>query len=315
MSVVARAEFLTRRRAGVGGSDIPILAGLSPYDRGVHDLYLDKIGDSEPAEPSWAMEVGVVIEDAIATLYSRKTGKTVVRSNVLVRHPEHPWAIGNLDRKVRGERRLVEIKNRRALSRAEGIPADVECQVQWYLGVTRYPVADVAILVGGSDLRISEVVRDEAYFRDLLTIAADFWTRVETRTPPDIDGSASAARYLAATYPWHRRDLDLVPADAALEALAAEFHEARGDRLVAEGRERTAENAIKAVLGEAPGVEGDGWRITWRRTADYPRVDWKAVAAEFQADPAAYQAAVAAHTVTVEGTRQFRPTFPGDSSD
>lgn len=300
------AAWHEARRHGVGGSDIPILAGLSTYHRGIHDLYLEKIGEVAPAPSSPAMEVGSVIEDAIAILYSRRTGKAVTRANVPARHPDYPWAIGNLDRKVRGERRLVEIKNRRMLSKAEGLPADVECQVQWYLGVTRYPVADVAILVGGNDLRIVEVLADEAYFRDLLVIGGDFMRRVDRREPPDIDGSDAAARYLAATYPWHRGE-DLVPATPDLEALSGELGAAKVALREAAGRVGTAENAIKALLGESPGVQGDGWKITWKRSAGHTKTDWKAVAAEVIADfsPAVRERIVARHAVPVAGSRRF----------
>jgi putative phage-type endonuclease len=309
-----RAEaFHERRRSGIGGTDIVILAGLSPYDRGPHDLYLEKRGEAEPQVSSKVMRIGQVIEDAIAILYAEETGRKVVRSHVLVRHPDHEWAIGNLDRKVRGERRLVEIKNRRALSKAEGLPADVECQVQWYLGVTRYPVADVAILVGGNDLRIIEVWRDEPYFRDLLAIGGKFWRDTQQGIAPPIDGSASAGRYLASKYPWHRTDEPLAWADADMEALAQDLARARADRLDAEGREATVSNAIKALLGESPGVEGDGWRITWKRSADYRRVDWHAVADDFMHYQDEYRAAVEEHTKTVEGTRRFDARFEGEA--
>lgn len=299
-------DWHAARRTGIGGSDIPILAGLSPYSRGPHDLYLEKRGEREPEPGTDAMEVGQVIEDAIATLYARRTGRQVTRANRLARHPQYPWAIGNVDRKVRGERRLVEIKNRRHLGRRDGLPADVECQVQWYLGVTRYPVADVAILVGGNDLRIVEVVADEPYFRDLLVIAGDFWRRVEQGTPPDLDGSAAATRYLAATYPWHQGD-DLVPAGPDMDVMASQLRLARGAAADALAQVDTVENAIKAVLGDAPGVQGAGYRITWKRSADYERTDWKAAAQAAGVDPET----IANHTVTVEGTRRFLATWEG----
>ncbi len=299
------------RRSGVGGSDIPILAGLSPYrNLGIHDLYLLKTGQLEPSPSTPAMEVGQVIEDAIAILYARRTGKAVVRANQLARHPDHAWAIGNIDRKVRGERRLLEIKNRRSSTRE--LPADIECQVQWYMGVTRYPVADVAILVSGSDLRIVEVTADEAYFQDLVVIAGDFWRRVVAGDPPDIDGSASAARYLAAKYPWHQGD-DLAPADADIEHLAQQY---RAGKEIASGGVSimaAAENAIKALLGESPGVQGDGWRITWKRSADYHKTDWaSAVKSYVDEDPmrlVAFEPHTQKHTRVVEGSRRFVPTF------
>lgn len=308
------ADWHATRRSGIGGSDIPILAGLSPYGRGIHDVYLEKIGELEPSPSSPAMEVGQVIEDAIATLYTRRTGRKLNRSLTIRRHPDYAWAIGNIDRRVRGEHRLVEIKNRRSLTKAEGLPADIECQVQWYLGVTGYPVGDVAMLVGGNDLRIIEVDADADYFRDLLVIAGDFWRRVEQRQPPDIDGSASAARYLAATYPWHRKDDDLVPATPDIERIAQELRQARQAAQDGLGRLATAENAMRAVIGDAPGVQGAGWSVTWRRSADYARTNWAEVAKDLAGIVPAdqFHEIQTAHTTKVEGTRRFVAKFEGD---
>lgn len=304
-------EWHAARRLGVGGSDIPVLAGLSPYGTGIHDIYLEKIGELEPRPSSPEMEVGSVIEDAIAILYQRRTGRKAIRANVIRRHRDHPWAIGNLDRVIVGERRLVEIKNRRAATRE--LPADVECQVQWYLGVTGYPVADVAMLVGGSDLRILEVKADASYFDDLLTIAGDFWSDVESRTPPAIDGSESAARYLAHRYPWHTSEV-LLPANADVEKLALRLAAAKVARDDALSQVRLVENGIKALLGEAPGIEGADWKITWKKTADYSRTDWHGTAAALRpADDAEWEAAVREHSKRVDGPRQFRTYGLGTS--
>lgn len=307
-----RAAWHAARRRGIGGSDIPVLAGLSPYDATPHDIYLEKTGQIEPRPASPAMEVGEVIESAIAELYTRRTHRQLRRRGLVV-HPEIPWAMGNIDRKVSGERRLVEIKNRR---RVEGrdVPADVECQVQWYLGVTGWPVADVAMLVGGSDLRIREIAADPAYFSDLVTIGSDFWRRVEEGRPPELDGSAGAARYLAAKHPTHTSD-ELVAGGADVDAIVAEFRRLRAESLATLEELGAAENAIKALIGDAPGVTGPGYRIYWKRSADYAKVTWKLVAEGLRqtAPPDIYEHLVELYSETVSGARRFMPYFEGDT--
>lgn len=48
MNQIARDEFLHRRRAGIGGSDIAAILGLSKY-KTAYDVWLDKRGEA-PAE-------------------------------------------------------------------------------------------------------------------------------------------------------------------------------------------------------------------------------------------------------------------------
>ena len=306
-------EWHAERALGVGGSDIAIVAGLSPYGRNQFDLYAEKVGLTEPPEANEYMEAGRRLEPVVADWYADRTGRKLVRANRIIRHPDHHWAFGHLDRKVQGERRLVEIKVTRS-RRWDGaaLPGDVECQVQWYMGVTRYPVADVAVLIAGLELQIITLTADESYFRDLLVIGREFWDRVERREPPPVDGSEGARRYLAARYPWHRNEQLLNPTPE-LDQLAVELRDAREGEREAEGRKRTAENAIKALLGDAEGVMGAGYRITWKRTADGTRIDWERVASQMRPEnPTVYDALIEAASQIVPGTRRFLAKFEGD---
>ena len=308
-------EWHDERRTGVGGSDIAIIAGLSPYGRGVHDLYMEKRGEGIPFEVNDQMEAGWRLEPVVADWYRDRTGRQVVKANRLIRHPDYPWAIGHLDRKVRGDRRLVEIKTTR--SRRWGprdIPPDVECQVQWYMGITRYPVCDVVVLIAGSTLQITEVPADEAYFRDLLVLAGEFWARVEQGNPPPIDGSPSAARYLAGKYPWHRAESLLAPTPD-FDELATLLRDARAAKATAEAAEGAVTNAIKELLGDAEGVQGAGYKVTWKHASNYPKTDWAAVAAGLRPHaPDQYDALTEAHTKEIDAGRRFVATFEGDNA-
>ena len=42
----------------------------------------------------------------------------------------------------------------------DAIPLPYLCQCLWYLGITNLPEIDVAVLLGGSDLRIYTITRD-----------------------------------------------------------------------------------------------------------------------------------------------------------
>ena len=67
------------------------------------------------------------------------------------------------------------------------IPIYYETQVQWYLGVTGARVAYVAVLLGGSDFRIYQVIRDNAVIEALQSRCHDFWfEHVLKNVPPEV---------------------------------------------------------------------------------------------------------------------------------
>ena len=153
------------------------------------------------------MAWGRRLEPLVAAAYTEATGRRLRRVSRLLRHRERPWQLASIDREVVGERRLVEIKTTRSprWDGADPVPADVLAQVEHYLSVTGYDVADVAVLIGGSDLRVIEVGRDDGYIRDLIEIEADFIRRIETRTAPPIDGSEATRRALGRLHPQRQR--------------------------------------------------------------------------------------------------------------
>ena len=74
---MTRAEPLDRN-AGIGGSDVPVILGLSPF-RSAVELWAEKRGEGEPQKPSLPMRIGSLVEGAIATLYAERQGVTVRR--------------------------------------------------------------------------------------------------------------------------------------------------------------------------------------------------------------------------------------------
>ena len=132
---------------------------------------------------------GRTLEPVIRQRYADVTGRTVTVPNEILRHPQHDWMLANIDGEVTGER-ILEVKTARS---AEGwgepwsadIPEAYIIQVQHYMIVRAYPVADVAALIGGNDFRIYTVPAD-AELQDLIIHReAAFWDMVKAGTPPD----------------------------------------------------------------------------------------------------------------------------------
>jgi putative phage-type endonuclease len=314
-------EWLALRRTGIGSSDAPVIAG----ERGsVLELWAQKSGLVEPETPdedtARLFEWGHRLEPVVADWYADTTGRQLQRVNQMLRHPEVAYAFASLDRRVVGERRLVEIKTTRfGWTGGEEVPGAVLAQVQHQLWVTGYEVADVAVLTGGSEPRVHEIPRDDTFIADLAFLEAEFWGWVMSGTRPPVDGSENARRVLAKLHP--RNDGTLLPLTPDVDALVSDWLAAKAAVKQAEATEATHANALRAVIGDADGVEG---RVTWKKNADSARVNWPAVAKVYRSvierlgpiadsvlstevGTTALDDVESIYTTTVEGPRVLRP--------
>lgn len=261
-------EWLEYRRTVVTGTDIPVLLGLSPY-RCEADLADEKLHGTTQDE-TLRMRIGSALEDLIASEYETRTGRRVRRSHGMVRHPEIEWAAASLDGTVIGERRIVEMKRTGSRTRfADGIPQDVEAQVAWQLGVSGYPVADIAILTDDS-LTVHEQAADPALFADLVTLAEDFRRRLAEGGPFARDAARIRRDHPTDDGTEIEADGDTAEAVRALLDIRAQIarHEATEEALKA---------AIQARMGDAAVLTGPGFRVTWKRTKDREETDWKSL--------------------------------------
>lgn len=186
-----RGEWLEARRGGIGASDAPAVCGVSPWKTPLH-VYLEKTGELEDSD-SKAKEWGRKLEDIVAQAYSEETGRPVYKpARPIEYHPQLPWLRCSLDRltEADGKGRVLECKTVRADSDEWGAPGTDEIplyyllQCQHQLCVTGMERCDLAALFGGQELRVYEVERDEEVLSSLRRICAEFWNRVEKRSPP-----------------------------------------------------------------------------------------------------------------------------------
>lgn len=300
-------EWVAAHHAGVGASEIPIIAGESPY-RSALELWAEKTGRVQPepdAETAELYEIGHLMEPVLLTIYERRTGRHPKRVHKMLAHREVPWALASLDAQA-PVRRAVEAKwSNSSRWRGEGIPDDVLMQVQWQLFVTGWDVADVVALVGRSS-RVVEVPRDQGLIDDLYALAAEFWGHVTSGVAPEPDGSESARRTLVRLHP--EDDGTYLPATPDLVELVDLYRSAKVARSAAEDAEKGIGNALRAVLRDASGIEG---LCTFRKSADATRVNWPAVASAFRQlvtghpDPV-LDAIVDLHSETLRGPRVLR---------
>ena len=182
-----RAEWLELRRNGVGGSDAPIICGeskwMTPYQ-----LYLEKCGELPEQPENPYMLWGRLLEPVVLSQYQEMTGIQFEATDPIVYHPVIPWMFFSPD--AVAEDRIIQAKTART---AEGwgdpgtdeIPRPYIVQVQHEMFVAGKELADVPLLVGGSDFRIYQVEADKELQKLIVGKEEEFWKQVEAKVPPE----------------------------------------------------------------------------------------------------------------------------------
>jgi putative phage-type endonuclease len=308
------AAWDAERINGLGASDMPVVAGERD---GLLALWAVKAGlmDPEPIDAATArlFRFGHLMEPVIAQAYTEETGRPLRRVTRMLQSREWPVARASIDREsaVKGERRVVEIKNTRSprWDRFESVPGDVQVQCQWQMYVGGYDVADVAVLVAGSDFRIFEVPRDDEWIRDLLHLAYAFWDHVTNKTQPPVDGSESTRRTLSRLYP--NESGVILPRSAQFVEMARDYLRAKAELKAAEEVEGAIGNEIRALIADASGVDGC---FTYHRNKDSETVDYRAALEAAVAAGMDLSAYIAAATAIRPGARPLRVTFKESAS-
>lgn len=283
MNAPTRAEWLAQRRTGIGGSDVAAILGLSKWSTPLQ-VYQQKRGELGEQPENDAMRWGRYLEPVVRQAYADETGNEVRVLPTMIRHPAHDFMVANLDGFVAPEhapRRVFEAKTARS---AEGwgepgtdqIPQPYLLQVQHYLAVTGFIVADVAVLIGGSDFRLYEVPEDRELQEMLVDAEHEFWRRVQRGDPPEPVTTADAIAR------WGRSSIaDRVMADdTALQALQT-LRAARESIQAAEQLEEAAKVILMRALGERDTlVDSTGRALcTWKVSAPPMRFDAAALKA------------------------------------
>jgi putative phage-type endonuclease len=300
--VLSPAEDPAVRSTGLGGTDMAVIAGFGYGDRTNLTLWEEKLGLREPEDPGEPAFWGKRLENEVATVAAERLGVRIARVNSTIRHPEHGFLFAHLDRRIitssiTGEtlermrallgrddpgRWLLEVKTVNPWTARESWGADWEdlpprvlVQVQHYLKLTGYDGAVVAVLIGGQELRLYFVPRDESMGADLVKLGVHFWTNhILTRVPPTITTYADAKRL----FPQHAPSP--VEATDEVAAVAAVYAELKA-------REKQLAEEIDRAQAEIAGFLGEHDTLT---VFNDPVLTWR-TQTQRRFDAAAFQAA------------------------
>lgn len=331
MTSSERLDWLKTRQAGIGGSDVAAILGLSKYKTAL-DVYTAKTAEAVDDAGSQAAYWGSTLEDVVAKEFAKRTGMKVQRVNTQL--SRDGWMIANLDRAVinpalSGTVRVLPEDKQAATGRLlttdtilecktassyvaeqwgpsqeneiiagtvmsdHKIPIYYETQVQWYLGVTGATTAYVAVLLGGQDFRIYCVERDEDVIDALQQKCKEFWVdHVVARIPPAPSTKEDVAKLFA------KDDGEMAEASNLVAADIGELRNLTEKIKTLQDAQDAVKDRICAALGEKAGFTIAGEKACTFKTMKSTRIDSTRLKKE---QPALY----ADYSKTVE-TRVFR---------
>ena len=327
----ARKLFLEERQSGIGGSDAAAIVGLNQYKSPIA-VYQEKVGLTEPTPMNAAMKMGILLEPTIRDMYrevldDRSDGLCEVQEHPeVIRHPNNDYLIAHVDgligkKGVREPFSVLEIKTAGAHMKkywgdeyTDDIPESYLIQCQHYMGVTGVPICDVAVLFGGQEFQIFQVRRNDELIGDLFETLGAFWTDyILKQVPPPVDDSKSSTKLLKQMHP--EDDGGEIEASEgmilALEGLRIDT----GQKKKLETTIRGYRNHIKEFMGDNSIMLAPDGRVTWKKSKDSDKVDFKKVVEEMiekAPDPITRQSILALvdiHTTTKPGSRRFLTRF------
>lgn len=268
-----REQWLGTRHGTIGGSDAPAVLGVCPFVS-PYQLWALKTGRIDPEPENSRMRRGKIMEEPVARMIEVETGWTLTNLGefTVQRHPEREWQTCTLDRIIApiddrgpGNCQIKTVHAYGADAWEVEPPLNVLVQVQHEMAVTGLLWTVVAAWIGGDDLRLYQVERNERFIASMNAKEEAFWRCVQEDIAPPVDGSAATAKVLSRQFPQDSGSVVDLPADAGqwdeqLLALKAQLKEI-------EERKTELENRIKAAIGEASeGLLPTGGRYRWKTT-------------------------------------------------
>ncbi len=299
-------DFTHNRSSFLGGSDIGAILGVSRY-RSAMDVWLEKTGKRVDTKDSFALRFGSFAESFIADEYALLTGERLVSCLQGLVHPNHSFCVEHIDRFVLEKKelplftedgalnakKLLECKTANYYSQAnwgepgtDAIPLPYLCQCLWYLGITNLPEIDVAVLLGGSDLRIYTITRDLELESLLFEKAALFWTEHVQKDIPPKPQSITDCQTLfqrASIGKTIEANPEVISLIQQLKALESQTH-------AEEEQINTIKQALMERMGDAEVLTYLGKPvITWKTPKPSYRIDTKRLGLEHPELVKAYQ--------------------------
>lgn len=178
------------RKLGLGGSDLPIILGLSNY-KTPYQLFLEKRGLLESTdEMSPPAYWGNRLESVVREEFALRNKVEIETPDTLV-HPFYTFMRANIDGYIKEWDAILEVKCSSGWQRDEWGPAGSDIipmaylvQVAHYCIVTNASCAHIALLLGGNDYREYKYTRHDEIEAMVLRAGSNFWDSVQNGDAP-----------------------------------------------------------------------------------------------------------------------------------
>ena len=251
------------RKGFIGSSDIGTILGLNPYCTPLM-LWMQKTGKVEQPDLTGveAVEMGTELEETVARLFTKRTGKAVRRSPKNYTMPNANWMRCQVDRLITGTDELLECKTASLRKEkdwdGEDIPASYIAQVMWQLMITGRKVGWIACLIGGQKFVYKQIAADEEFFATMRDKAESFWSMVQSDTAPmAVYGDDEALLAL------HPKDNEQVQNLQEFETAVAHRQELSGQIEALKAEKEMIEVRIKEVIGDNLGFKTEKYKVLW----------------------------------------------------
>jgi len=294
------AEQRAMRAQGIGGSDAPIIAGVSPWKTPLA-LWMEKRGTTtEISEANLPMKIGTALESLILNEWAAQTGREVTLQDSTLFALGNRTLFAHIDGQVKGCNEGIEAK---WVGRpnaewgdpdTDAVPAHVFIQCAHYLMVTGWNRWHVAACMGGQDVRVYVIERNEAIIEHLRAMELEFWRKVQDGTPPDMQNAADARLR------WPRDDGSQITASPDVLEILAQLQHVRNEARDYAVMQDKLEGEVQKYMGEASTLVNAAGAVyaTWKLSKPSERLDTKALRA---ACPDVAQQ----FTITAPGSRRF----------
>lgn len=265
-------DWHAARAHGLGGSEIPAVLGLSPFESR-YSLWHRKAGLIGAVQESPEIEWGTRLEEPVADKYRDNHTDLHVLKPGTYRNLERPWQIANPDGLIwhaefgvsEDPIGLLEVKTSPFGDKwgdpdTDEIPVHVRAQVMWYLDTLGLPWANVAVLISGLDYREYRVDYDPAEAQILRDAGQEFLASLEAGAVPPIDGHDATYQAVREMHP----DIDPESIDLS-DPVARDFLAARADLAEAKTVEQKARAAVADEMGNAQAAFWQGSKIATRQ--------------------------------------------------
>lgn len=277
-----RADWLEKRKPGIGASDVAGILGLSPWSS-PYTVWADKTQDIE-RDANESMEWGKLLEDVILERWANEAGLYTGGRELLVAHPEIPWVMATVDALAFEHDTAndfheestspssaianVQVKTDGGWARWEQLPDHVRVQVQWEMLATGLDYTWVPVLHGGRRFEVYEAEADpglQAVMLHTVTLFRDeYLVDPSDEHFPDPMGTDDELKVIADLYPGAKEDEVIeISTSTAADVALLEGLKAQAKSLEEQIKKYSAR--VKVSLGDATIGNLDGVpRVTWK---------------------------------------------------